>query len=145
MPDSNPRPSVLMFIAHRAVEMRALEALTEAGFDDITLAQMRLMQRLNPAGMRLTDLAASAMVTKQSAGELVDQLEQAGFVQREPDPTDGRARLITATDKAWQRAKIAEAAVDAVERTWRKHLGAKAYAEMRRSLVKLRVITDPYA
>ena len=38
-------------------------------------------------GSRLTDLAAQAQVTKQTAGELVDQLERRGYVERVPDPS----------------------------------------------------------
>ena len=93
--EDQPSTPVLMFVAHRDVESRVMVALAEAGLDDITSAQSRLMQRLDPAGMRLTDLAEQARVTKQTAGALVDQLERAGYVMRRPDPSDARARLVT--------------------------------------------------
>ena len=44
--------------------------------------------------------AEQAQVTKQTAGFLVDQLEKAGYLERVPDPTDGRARLVRVTEKA---------------------------------------------
>ncbi len=105
MDDDQPGTAVLMFVAHRDVESRVMAALAEAGIDDLTIAQSRLLQRLNPAGMRLTDLAEQARVTKQTAGALVDQLERAGYVVRRPDPSDARARLVTLSDTGLQAAE----------------------------------------
>lgn len=84
----------MLFVAYRAMETRAMTAAKDAGYTDITLAQARIGQRIGPEGTRLTDLAERAQVTKQTAGFLVDQLERAGYVERVPDPADGRARLI---------------------------------------------------
>src|SRR5689334_9549547 len=92
MPEINP--AVLMFIAYRHAERRILAFLTESGFDDLTLAQARIAARIGEDGVRLTDLAEQAQVTKQTAGFLVDQLERAGYVERVADPTDARARLV---------------------------------------------------
>src|SRR5689334_9056052 len=66
----DPGTAVLMFIAHRDVEARVMATLTAAGITDVTLAQSRLLQRLNPVGTRLTDVAEQARVTKQTAGAL---------------------------------------------------------------------------
>jgi hypothetical protein len=85
---------VALFIPYRYMEDRIFRAIQQAGFDDWTLAQVRVFQRIAPDGSRLTDLADQAQVSKQSAGVLVDQLERLGYVRRVPDPTDGRARLI---------------------------------------------------
>ena len=45
-------------------------------------AQARVFQRIASTGSRLTELAAQAGITKQSAGFLVDQLERSGYVER---------------------------------------------------------------
>lgn len=134
-----------MFIAHREVESRVMTAIAGAGFTDITIAQSRLMQRLDPTGMRLTDLAERARVTKQTAGALIDQLERAGYVRRGPDPTDARARQVTLSDKGAQVCRLAGAEVGRVEAQWRDHLGDRAFTALRDALVTLREITDPYA
>ncbi|WP_396883240.1 MarR family winged helix-turn-helix transcriptional regulator [Mycobacterium sp. SMC-4] len=133
-----------MFIAHRDVETRVMDALADAGISDITQAQSRLMQRLDPAGMRLTDLAEQARVTKQTAGALVDQLERAGYVRRLPDPSDARARLVTLSDKGVRTCRIAAAEIGRVEAQWRNHLGDNAFDALRTALIALREITDPY-
>ena len=90
----DPNTGLLLYLPYRAMERRVLEAVRAAGFDDVTPAQARVFQRIGPGGTRLTDLAEQALITKQSAGFLVDQLERAGYVERVPDPTDARARLL---------------------------------------------------
>ena len=85
---------VSLLIPYRYTEDRIFRALQDAGFDDWTLAQCRVFQRVAPDGSRLTDLAEQAQMSKQSASVMVDQLERLGYVCRVPDPADGRARLI---------------------------------------------------
>ncbi len=133
-----------MFIAHRDVEGRVMNALAAAGYADITTAQSRLLQRLNPGGSRLTDLAEQARVTKQTAGALVDQLERGGYLHRRPDPSDARARLVTLSDKGVEVCHVAAACVATVEDRWREHLGGQRFSALRAALISLREITDPY-
>jgi DNA-binding MarR family transcriptional regulator len=87
----DPNSALLMFIAHRAAETRVFEALRTAGFDDLTLAQCRIAQRLSPDGIRVTDLAEHARVTKRTAGALVDELEDNGYVARRRSSRRGPA------------------------------------------------------
>ncbi|WP_422750122.1 MarR family winged helix-turn-helix transcriptional regulator [Mycobacterium sp. WMMD1722] len=133
-----------MFIAYRAAEAQVLKALRTDGFADLTLAQCRLAQRLRPAGIRITDLADEAGVTKQTAGGLLDELERNGYVTRHPDPVDARARLILLSERGQRLCAAAAAEVTAVETQWRRRLGAVAFAELREALLSLREITDPY-
>lgn len=135
---------LLMFVAYRAMESRALAALADAGFDDVTLAQARVFERVGPHGSRLTDLAEQAQVTKQTAGFLVDQLERAGYVERRPDPTDGRARLVCVAERGQRAIELANAVVTTVQNEWAEHLGPREMRQLRRSLERLREITDPY-
>ncbi len=135
---------LLCFYPYRALESRLLAALAEAGFDDITTAQGRIASRIGPAGTRLTDLAAQALVTKQTAGHLVDQLERAGYVCRVPDPTDARARLVQMAERGLEVVAVARRVEAEVEAEWTAHLGAARMAQLRRILTDLREITDPW-
>jgi DNA-binding MarR family transcriptional regulator len=136
---------VLMFIAHRHGETRVMQHLREHGYGDITLAQARIAARISEEGMRLTDLAASAQVTKQTAAFLVGQLERAGYVERRPDPTDARARLICIAERGREVQREARVVERQVEAEWTRHLGADRMAALREALVDLREITDPWA
>ncbi len=136
---------LLLFIPYRAMENAVLQALAEAGFDDITLAQARVFQRIDKEGSRLTELAAAAQVTKQTAGFLVDQLERAGYVERKPDPRDGRARLVCVAKRGAAAVRASMTVVGEVEARWAAHLGEVRAAQLRQALTALREITDPYA
>ena len=136
---------LLLFLPYRAMEARVFEGLTAAGFGDVTPAQARVFQRIAPGGSRVTDLAAQAGITKQSAGFLVDQLERAGYVERVPDPEDGRARLVRIAERGARSVEASRAIVAQVEAEWTAHLGATRMARLREILTSLREITDPWA
>lgn len=149
MADASPEPDelntgLLLFIAYRAMENRIFEALARAGFDDFTLAQARVMQRIGPEGTRLTQLAEAAQVTKQTAGHLVDQLERTDYVRRTADPTDARARLVRLAERGLAAQPVAAAVLAEVEDEWRAHLGERRWRQLREALTSLREITDPY-
>ncbi|HEV8555984.1 MAG TPA: MarR family transcriptional regulator [Actinophytocola sp.] len=135
---------VLLFIPYRAMENRVFAALADAGYADFTVAQARVVQRIGPNGTRLTELAEQAQITKQTAGFLVDQLEKAGYVQRVPDPTDGRARLVRIAERGATAAALANRVAADIEAEWTEHLGAQHMRQLRRALTRLREITDPY-
>jgi DNA-binding MarR family transcriptional regulator len=136
---------VLLFIPYRYTEDRMFQAVQDAGFDDWTLAQCRVFQRISPDGSRLVDLAEQAQMTKQSAGVMVDQLESLGYVRRVPDPTDGRARLIMIEERGRRAIEVATATVDGIFSEWKEYLGTRNFTLLHQILEQLREITDPYA
>ncbi|NEK86619.1 winged helix-turn-helix transcriptional regulator [Blastococcus saxobsidens] len=126
------------------MEARILAGLAAAGFDDLTPAQGRIAARIGPAGTRLTDLAEQALVTKQTAGSLVDSLVRCGYVERVPDPTDARARLVRMAERGRAAVAVARRLEAEVEAEWTAHLGEEATATLRAALTRLREVTDPY-
>jgi DNA-binding MarR family transcriptional regulator len=136
---------VLCFLPARAMETRVYDALVAQGFDDITLAQARVAARIAPEGSRVTDLAEQSRVTKQTASVLVEQLARAGYVERVPDPTDARARLVRMAPRGAQAVTAARVVERELEEEWTAHLGKRRIRELREALEKLREITDPYA
>ena len=136
---------VALFIPYRYAEDRIFRALQDAGFNDWTLAECRVFQRVAPDGSRLTDLADQAQMTKQSAGVLVDQLERLGYVRRVPDPADGRARLIVIEQRGRRALEVATATRDEIFSEWKAYLGTRNFTLLHQILDQLREITDPYA
>ena len=134
----------MLFVANRALEQRAFDAVVVAGFTDITLAQARVAARIGADGSRVSELAEQARVTKQSAAFLVEQLETAGYVERVPDPTDGRARLVRLTTRARGMAQAADAEVQRVLTEWADHVGEGRLGQLHDTLRDLREITDPW-
>jgi DNA-binding MarR family transcriptional regulator len=144
MSDDDQNTGLLLFYPYRAMEARVLARVRAAGYE-VTTAQGRIFARIGPSGTRLSDLAAQAQVTKATAGFLVDQLEGSGLVTRVPDPDDGRARLVTITDKGQDAVRLAAEEVAAVEAEWTAHLGTRRMRQLRQALTQLREITDPWA
>lgn len=142
---ADPHPGLLMFIGARHVEQRVNDAIRAGGFADFTPAMARVAARISARGSRVTDLAEQARITKQSASVLVDQLERAGYVERIPDPTDARARLVVIAERGREVATIARREERAIERDWRAHLGPERMAALQDSLERLREITDPWS
>jgi DNA-binding MarR family transcriptional regulator len=143
--DDGQNLGLLCWYPYRAMEARVMQALAAQGFDDVTLAQSRVLQRVAPQGVRLTELADRARVTKQTAGFLVDQLEKAGYVERVTDPTDARARLVRVAARGLEASAVAGTVVAEIEAEWAAHLGRREAERLRRTLTRLREITDPFA
>lgn len=140
---ADPDLGILLFVAFRHMEQRAYDAVAAAGHP-ITLAQARVFRRVAEEGSRLTTLAEAADVTKQSAGVLVDSLVDAGYLERRPDPTDRRARLITITARGREVQAIGRRVIAEIEAEWLTHLGQADVDRLRDILTRLREITDPY-
>jgi DNA-binding MarR family transcriptional regulator len=106
-------------------------------FPELRGSHRRLLQMIPPEGIRITDLARRADMTKQALGEFMDWLEQAGFVASGRDRADGRVRLITRTERGDAAATAATRAIEAVERDWRREIGAARYDSMKQALRQL--------
>lgn len=85
--------------AYRLWQEETYGALAAKGYPDIRPAHSPVFRYIQPQGSRIVALAAAAGMTKQSMAYLVGDLEEAGYLLIEPDPADGRARLIRLTAK----------------------------------------------
>lgn len=128
---------LLLRLPYLAIERRVAERLSEKGFGDFRPAHNQVLQHLPPDGARLSGLASAANITKQSMMQLVDVLERSGYLQRRPDPADGRAQLILPTARAKAVYRIVHDAIEQVEGEWEKKLGPKRLASLRSDLRSL--------
>ncbi|HEY2558166.1 MAG TPA: MarR family transcriptional regulator [Caldimonas sp.] len=105
--DRSPMLGAMFRLIHSALVQEYGRWLATSSYLDVRPAHAAVMQPLwqVPEGERLTTLARTASITKQAAGALVDALEQAGYVERIPDPDDRRATRIrlTARGRAYGR------------------------------------------
>ena len=113
----------------------------EAGFTDIRESHGCVFRHLPPEGLRLSDLADLARLTKQSVGEHVAVLEQLGYVERVPDDRDGRVKIIRPTRKGLASQKAARQAFLDVEASWADAIGEERVAAMRDALEAIRELT----
>jgi DNA-binding MarR family transcriptional regulator len=79
--------------------------VSAAGYSDLNPAHIWVFRYPGPDGMRPSELAAGLQVTRQSVNDLMRDLEQRGYLVREADPTDGRARVVRLTAKGRELEK----------------------------------------
>jgi DNA-binding MarR family transcriptional regulator len=114
--------------------------ISSTRYADIRAAHGQVFAFIDDEGTRLTDLANRAGISKQAMGELVSDLERAGYLERVPDPRDTRAKLIRTTDKGERQIEASWTIIRAVEERWAAKLGKskmKALREMLGALVDL--------
>ena len=121
----------------------ALDSVFErlrAEYPDLHAAHLIIFQVIDhpPAGSRLTELAERAQTTKQAMGQLVDVLEQSGYVERIPDPTDRRAKQIRLTDRGWAVHERGGVIVAELQTAWANALGPGKLAQLLALLDELR-------
>ncbi|MBC7871891.1 MAG: MarR family transcriptional regulator [Chitinophagaceae bacterium] len=127
----------LFLQAHRDFSNRAVEKLHARGHSGLSLNHTALLANLDLEGTRITTLAERASITKQSMGELVQDLEQKGYVQRTPDATDRRAVMIQFTDSGWQYLHDAYAIKREIEAEYAAIIGEIGMAALRDCLKAL--------
>jgi DNA-binding MarR family transcriptional regulator len=105
-----------------------------AGYSDIRPGHGCVFGNIEPDGSRLTDLADRAGMTKQSVGEVTSDLEQRGYVERVPDPADGRAKIIRLTHRGREAQAIGLGLIEDIERDWAERVGTEHVAALRAAL-----------
>ncbi|MEP7287546.1 MAG: MarR family winged helix-turn-helix transcriptional regulator [Chloroflexota bacterium] len=127
----------LFLRAHRAFSTRSVELLREVGHEGLSLAHTTLLANLDRNGTRINVLAERAGITKQSMGQLVIDLAQRGYVECTPDPTDGRATIVTFTAQGKQFLVDAYYLKLKLEAEYTAVLGKEDYQQLRTLLTKL--------
>lgn len=132
-PDEDTPVLLLVTLAERHLAEGLQAHLVAAGFDDHRIVHHNVMAHVTFEGIRLTELAEKAGITKQAMSELVIDLEQLGYLIRTPDPHDRRAKLIGFTDKGKAAVREAMRAFAEMESA----LGERSLRSLRRSLITI--------
>src|SRR5215211_1472158 len=109
----------------------------ERGHAEVRPPHANVMQFLDDDGTRVSVLAERAQMTKQSMAELVVHLGRLGYVERIPDASDGRAKLVRAPARGTELYAIAREVVDEIEAEWVKRLGKSKMRQLRKLLEEL--------
>jgi len=122
--------------AYSLLGFKIVDGVVGAGYPQKP-AHSAVFAQIEPDGSRLTDLARRAGMTPQSMGELVDELEQLGYVLRRPDPTDRRAKLIVLTETGRACVEAGVTTIEGLERDLAEVLGERGHRQLRTVLLKL--------
>ena len=130
----------------RHFQTELFERLREAGLDDARVTHTHVTAYIKADGSRLTELAAQARMTLPAMSELVDDLERLGIVERRPDPSDGRAKLIQLTDAGWEAMRTAHRLIAEIEAGYAELIGTDRFEEAAQALDSLlRELSAPEA
>jgi DNA-binding MarR family transcriptional regulator len=137
--DHGERPllGLLLRLLHQHWAEDVDGALRAVGFGDIRPPHANVFPFVPEGGIQVTELAKLARVRKQSMADAVEQLERAGYVERHPDPADGRAKLVFLTERGRAVRPVAVAAGERVEERWARLTSDHQIDSLRGSLVQL--------
>lgn len=111
--------------------------LGEEGFDGLRYRHGSVFRFIDAEGSRLTVLAERSRLSKQAIGEVVDELERFGYVERTADPGDRRAKIIRLTERGMKGQVAAARILRDIERQWARHLGQDRIVAVRRTLEEI--------
>jgi DNA-binding MarR family transcriptional regulator len=124
----------MMRVVWQWIRQEIYAGVIEAGYGDLNPAHVGMFRYPSSEGLRPSELADKVNITKQSVNDLLGHLERCGYLTREPDPADGRARVIRLTDKGHELEWVINGLAEGAERRIADHLGPKRFAQFRSSL-----------
>jgi len=131
---SNIPTARLLLDAFRAFENELLQILKKKGFNDITMGNFNILRHIDPEGIRLSNLASDAQLSKQAIGKMIGELEYKGYVELIPVESDGRGKLVRFSKKGTKLINIAVSVVSNMESHYQSMLGESDYEKLRDSV-----------
>jgi DNA-binding MarR family transcriptional regulator len=133
----------LLFTAADALTGELSARLERAGHGDVRGSHGCVFGNLRADGMRLTELAELAGMTKQAVGEAVSDLERLDYAERIADPSDGRAKIIRLTERGRAAQQIGFQIIADIEQEWIERFGSDRVEGMRSLLLDLLTAGEP--
>ena len=124
-------------LAWLAVREGIYSRVRQAGYSDLQPVHVLLFRYPTVADVRPTELAEQIGISKQAMNDLLRQMEAKGYLELRPDPSDGRARLITLTPRGSELMELVRSADQAVSEEWAEVVGQKRFNAFRQTLIEL--------
>jgi DNA-binding MarR family transcriptional regulator len=136
MSTTPPRPPLIRLLdnAFDAFAEEMTRRVAETPYSDVRITHGCVFGNIQPEGSRLTYLAERANMTKQSVGEVTTELERLGYVERVPDPNDGRAKIIRLTERGRAAQSLGLGIIEQIEQDWAERYGVERVAALRDAL-----------
>jgi len=134
---SDPSTGRLFLLAYRDFQLRCVPMLEKHGYGNLAAAHITALTHIDMGGTRIVTLAERANMTKQSMGDLIQELETGGYVARMRDPNDKRAVIISLTGRGQQFLTDALAITRAIDDAYATVLGVKGVTQLRQLLIEI--------
>ena len=126
-----PDIGILLLLADQEFVRALRQATAEQGYDDQGRSDGFVLRTLSAGPTTISGLAERLEITKQGAGQIVDDMERRGYVERRPDPSDARAKLLHLTERGEAALSAARKFHQTYERRLRKRFGDEAIDTLR--------------
>ena len=127
----------LLRVPAHAIHRRIIKELNAAGFDELRLPHIAVLQFPGPDGVSPSTLADRAGMSKQAMNQLLRSLEGLGYIVRADSPDEGRMRIIRFTKRGRAAySKIHDILRD-IEREWNAELGSRDFAQLKELLSRV--------
>ena len=127
----------MLRVPAQAIHRRIIRDLNVAGFEELSMPHIAVLQFPGPDGGRPGNLADRAGISKQAMNRLLGSLEESGYLIRSGTPDEGRARVVRFTKRGHAAySKIHDILRD-IEREWSAELGAKDFAQLKELLARV--------
>lgn len=125
---------ILLVLAYQEFVHELREAHARDGFGDTGRSDGYVFRALAAQPTTVSDLAARLQISKQGAGQIVDDMQRRGYLERRPDPTDARARLLYLSERGHAALAAARRFHQAYERRLVRTHGRAAVGALRTML-----------
>ena len=115
-------------------ERRVLSALHRRGHERIRSSHSAVFSNLGLGAVRVTELAEQAKVTQQAMGKMLKELERIGYVARDVDGGDKRAKEMRLTVKGLALVKDSMNAVEEIRLDYAQRIGSEELDELETAL-----------
>lgn len=122
--------------AYLAVDRAVQEALAQEGFI-LRPGHHVVLRHVGPEGERPVVIAAKAQVSRQAIAKVIDDLERAGVVRRDPDPQDGRGVIVRYSERGLAGLAVARRTQEEIEAQLVAELGPHRWQEARDALERI--------
>ena len=127
----------LLRVPAQAIHRRIINELNAAGFEELRVPHMAVLQFPGPDGVRPGTLAERAGMSKQAMNQLLRSLEDLGYIVRSNAPNEGRARIIRFTKRGRAAYSRVHDILRDIEREWSAELGPKRFAQLKELLLRV--------
>ena len=114
----------------RDYERRVMDLLQERGHPLIRPSHATVFANLRTGAVRVTELAERAHVTQQAMGKMLKEMERIGYIVREVDGSDRRAKKIRPTQRGLDLMRDSLVAVEEVRQYYAEKVGAGTLKEL---------------
>ena len=127
----------LLRVPAQAIHRRIIKELNAAGFEELRVPHMAVLQFPGPDRVRPGTLAERAGISKQAMNQLLRSLEDLGYIMRSDAPEEGRGRIIHLTKRGRAAYSKVHDILRDIEREWKSELGPERFAQLKELLFRV--------